>query len=137
MDEAIRRGLVNLFARLDGPMHFRFIVQPTVAILLALRAGIRDARAGEPPFLAALLHSREHRRARVRQAWRDIGKVFVLAAVLDFAYQVAAHHAVFFLELVITASLLALVPYTLVRGPVCRLARWFFALRERRHRRDR
>ncbi len=137
MDEAIRRGLVNLFARLDGPMHFRFIVQPTVATLLALRAGIRDARAGEPPFLAALLHSRENRRARVRQAWRDIGKVFVVAAALDFVYQVLVHDAVFLLELVVTASLLALVPYALVRGPACRLARWLFALRERRQARAR
>lgn len=68
----------------------------------------------------------------MRQAWRDIGKVFVIAAALDFTYQVSVHHAVFFLELVITASLLALLPYALVRGPACRLARWVFSLRERR-----
>jgi hypothetical protein len=123
MEEAIVRGWVNLLARLDGPMHVRFILQPTVAILLALRAGIRDARAGELPFLVALQRSPGQRRARLRQAWRDIRNVFLVAAALDCIYQIRAHHGVFLLELVVTATLLALVPYGLTRGPARRLAR--------------
>src|SRR3954451_5380247 len=48
--EAIERGWNNLIGRWDGPMSFRFLIQPAMAILFAIRAGLRDARQGEPPF---------------------------------------------------------------------------------------
>jgi hypothetical protein len=128
MEEILARGFRNLLGRLDGPMHIRLIVQPAVAILLGLRAGLRDARAGQPPFLAILCHP-EHRRERLRQAWRDIRSVFVAAAVIDAVYQTWVHHAIFFLELLVTATLLALVPYAFVRGAARRAGRAWLALR--------
>ncbi|MDF2694175.1 MAG: hypothetical protein K0S65_2558 [Labilithrix sp.] len=130
MEEAIVRGWVDLIRRLDGPMHLRFIVQPAVAIFLGLRAGLRDARAGEPPFVVAL-RDRERRRERLRHAWSDIGKVFVVSVVLDAIYQVWVQHGIFLFELLLTATLLALVPYGLVRGPTRRIARAWHALRTR------
>lgn len=132
MEEAIVRGWLDLIHRLDGPLHFRFIVQPTVAVLLGLRAGLRDARAGEPPFFEAL-RDRERRRERLRQAWSDIGKVFLVAVVLDAVYQVWVQHGIFLFELLLTATLLALVPYGLVRGPTHRIARAWRAPRARRN----
>lgn len=134
MEEAILRGWSNLLHRLDGPMHFRFIIQPVVAALLGARAGLRDARVGEPPLLVALVR-REHRarrRERLRHAWSDIGKVFIVAATLDATYQVWVHQGIFLLELLLTATLLALVPYGLVRGATCRLARAWRTVRARR-----
>jgi len=122
MHEILVRGWVDLLARLDGPLHFRFIVQPLVALLLGARAGIRDARAGEPPFLSALLRFPERRGQRVKEALRDVATLLLVAALLDSAYQVAVHRSIFLLELVITVALLALVPYLLVRGPMARLA---------------
>jgi hypothetical protein len=123
MDEVLARGWANLIGRLDGPMHFRFIVQPTVAVLIALRAGLRDARANRPPFLWTLYRNPEHRSEQLRDAWKQIGTVFVVAALLDSFYQLRVHASVFALELLTTATLLALVPYVLVRGPVARIAR--------------
>jgi hypothetical protein len=131
MEEAIARGFMNLLGRLDGPMHIRFIVQPAVAVLLALRAGMRDERAGEPPFLAAL-RQRERRRERLRQAWSDIGQVFLVSVVLDAIYQVWIQHGIFLLELLVTATLLALVPYGLVRGPARRIGH-AWRVRKARH----
>ncbi len=122
MEEAILRGIANLVARLDGPMHVRFILQPSVAILLAIRAGLRDAREGSPPFLFALV-TEGRRRERLRQAWSDIGTVFFVACVLDAIYQVWIHRSIYLLELLLTATLLALVPYALARGPAMRVAR--------------
>lgn len=122
MEEAILRGWVNLIGRLDGPLHFRFIVQPAVAAFLGLRAGLRDARAGEPPFVVALL-DRKRRRERLRQAWSDIRKVFFVSVMLDVIYQVWVQHGIFLFELLLTTTLLALVPYGLVRGPTRRIAR--------------
>ena len=122
MEEAIARGWMNLLARLDGPMHIRFIVQPAVAILLGVRAGVKDARADHLPFLVALRRA-EMRPEMLRQAWSDIGRVFLLSMVLDAIYQTWVHHGIFLLELLATATLLALVPYGVVRGPARRIAR--------------
>lgn len=129
MDEVLARGWTNLIARLDGPMHIRLIVQPLVAVLLAVRAGMKDARARRPPFLAAL-RRHEQRRERLRQGWSDIGKVFLVAAVLDAVYQTWVHGGIFLLELLVTATFVALVPYALVRGPARRIAGAWIASRE-------
>ncbi len=122
MHEILARGWANLLARLDGPLHFRFIVQPLVALFLGARAGIRDARAGEPPFLSALLRFPERRKQRIRDALRDVATLLLVAALLDSTYQVVVHRSIFLVELLITVALLALVPYLLVRGPMARLA---------------
>ena len=40
--EMISRGWDNFLARPNGPLNLRFYVQPTMAGLLALRAGIQE-----------------------------------------------------------------------------------------------
>jgi hypothetical protein len=121
VEEAIVRGWIHLLQRLDGPLHFRFIVQPTVAIVLGLRAGLRDARSGEAPFLAALWRG-GHRREQLQEAWADVGKVFLVAVAIDVVYELWIQRGIYPLELIVTATLLALVPYALVRGPARRVA---------------
>jgi hypothetical protein len=121
--EIFARGWANLLGRLDGPLHFRFVVQPLVAMILGARAGLRDARAGEPPFLWAVVRCSERRRERVLDGLRDLASVLVVAAVLDAAYQLVVHGGIFLFELLVTVAVLAIVPYALVRGPVARLAR--------------
>ena len=126
MEEALRRGWENLIGRYDGPMSFRFIIQPAMAIALAIWAGIRDARDGRPPFLWALFSNPSQRDELLRQSWKDIGKVFIVALILDSIYQVTVHAGIYALELLITATILALVPYAITRGPVtCLARRWF------------
>jgi hypothetical protein len=44
----------DMLARLSGPGRIRFLLQPTVAILLGSRDGVKDARMGLPPYLWAL-----------------------------------------------------------------------------------
>jgi protein-S-isoprenylcysteine O-methyltransferase Ste14 len=122
MHEILVRGWTDLLARLDGPLHFRFIAQPLMALFLGARAGIRDARAGEPPFLSALFRFPERRGQRMKDALRDVATLLLVATILDSAYQVAVHRGIYLLELLITVALLALVPYLLVRGPMARLA---------------
>ena len=124
LDEAFARGWDDLVGRWGGPMSFRLLVQPTVAILFAIRAGIKDARQNEPPFLWAVLSNPDSRPARLRQAWADVGTVFIVALILDSIYQVVVHAGIFTLELVVTATFLALVPYVVSRGLVTRIARW-------------
>jgi len=104
-------------------MTFRLIVQPAVAVLLAIRAGLHDARGGQPPFLWTVFSNPGRRHDLLRQARNDVGTVFIVALVLDSIYQVIVHSGIYVLELLLTATILALVPYVIVRGLVTRLAR--------------
>lgn len=103
-------------------MAFRFIMQPAVAILLAIRAGLRDARARGPPYFfwpAFLNLSRA--RELLRLVWKDVGKVFVVAYGLDIVYTLMVGRWVYPVQSLNVAISLALVPYLLVRGPVTRI----------------
>ena len=53
---------------------------------------------------------------------------FLLAITLDCIYQLMTIRFIYPLELLFTATLLALVPYALLRGPFNRLARVFLPL---------
>ena len=68
--EMISRGWENLLARPDGPLSLRFYVQPTMASLLALRAGIQDAREGRQGYLWAILTRPQRRLQLLHEGWR-------------------------------------------------------------------
>ena len=112
-----------LIGRTQGPLKMRLILQPSVAVLLALRAGIQDARAGRPPYFWAMLSDPALRRELIRSGWKDVSKVFVLATLLDCVYQWLVTHAIHPLQAIRIAIVLAIVPYLVVRGPVSRIAR--------------
>jgi hypothetical protein len=128
MDDILRRFWENLVGRSSGPMHLRLVIQPAVAGVLAIRAGLKDAREGRPAFLWSAVTNPADRPELLRQGARDVGKVFVVAVVLDAVYQLIVQRGVFLLELLVVAIVLAIVPYVLIRGPVSRLAA---ALRQR------
>jgi len=113
-----------LVHRVNGPMAFRFIVQPTVAVFLAIRAGLRDARAGRAPyFFWPAIVDPAHHRDQFRRAWEDVGKVFMVAWVLDVVYTLMVYRWVYPVQSLIVACALAMIPYLLVRGPVIRIVR--------------
>jgi hypothetical protein len=116
---------------LHGPLKFRLIIQPTVATILAIRAGIRDARLGRVPFSWALFSDKGHRKEHLRRGWRDIRKVFIAATIVDVIYQLVVSRQVRLLQALVVAAILALVPYLLLTGPINRLAR--LAAQRRRH----
>jgi hypothetical protein len=59
----------------------------------------------------------------LHEGWRGARTPFLAAIVLDCIYQIATVQFVYPLELLFTATLLALVPYALLRGPFNRIAR--------------
>ena len=122
MEDFFSRVLGNLIGRTEGPMKLRLIIQPLVACILAVRAGMRDARGGRAPYFWALAFNPDHRRELLRQGWKDIAKLFVAAVILDAVYQFIALPRVYPVEAIAVGILLAVVPYLLVRGPVTRLA---------------
>ena len=123
MADLIVRVVHNLGARLDGPMHLRFYLQPAMSALFAVRDGISDAKAGNPAYLWTVWSDKAKRRELLLNGWKGVGKVFLIAILLDAIYQIIEFRTFYPGEALITACLLALVPYILLRGPVNRIAR--------------
>jgi hypothetical protein len=121
--DMIIRGWDNFLARPNGALSLRFFVQPTMAGLLALRSGIEDAREGRQGYLWALLTNQQRRFELLHEGWRGARTPFLVAIALDVVYQVITVQFIYPLELLFTATLLALVPYGLLRGPFNRIAR--------------
>jgi hypothetical protein len=111
----------DVLARFDGPLHFRLIVQPLMAILFAVRDGSRDSREGRAAYLWSLATDPTQRRYLLESGWKGISKVFVLALVLDVVYQLMEWHTVKVLQALLTAIVLAVIPYAALRGPVNRV----------------
>jgi hypothetical protein len=113
----------DFVGRFDGPMHFRLFVQPLMAILFAVRDGRRDAQEGRSAYLWSLVSNPAQRRYLLESGWKGISNVFLLACVLDVVYQIMEWRALKPLQVLLTAVVLAAIPYVLLRGPVNRLLR--------------
>jgi hypothetical protein len=116
-----QRVIENLFARLDGPFHFRLIVQPLMATLFAVIDGIKDAKMGNPPYFWTVVFNPQHRKELLKLGWKRVSKIFIVAVVLDVIYQLKVNHWIYPGETLMVAIVLAIVPYFLVRGPINRL----------------
>jgi len=114
----------HLGIRLSGPLKFRFILQPGMAIFLAVRSGLKDVKDGKPAYFWALLTGNAaEREAMLKDGWKSMGKLFIAAIVMDLIYQYIVDRWVYPSEAVLVAVFLAVVPYLLVRGPINRIVR--------------
>ena len=82
MDDMWMRIASDMAARVSGPMKFRLVLQPTMAAIFAIRAGLADARAGRPPYFWTLVSDPAQRAYMIEDGWKSVGKVFVLATLL-------------------------------------------------------
>ena len=114
----------GLLVRIEGPMNFRLILQPLVALFFAFRDGVRDARERRSPYFWALFTKSAHRRDMLATAWESIGKVFFIAIILDFIFQYIVFHQFRVIGALLAGAILAIVPYVLLRGPVNRIMRF-------------
>ena len=111
----------DFISRFDGPLHFRLIAQPLMAIFFAVRDGRRDAREGRGAYIWKFVHKPEHRRQLLASGVKSISKVFLMALALDVAYQFLEWGGLKPLQALLTATVLAVVPYVVLRGPVNRV----------------
>jgi hypothetical protein len=123
MDDMWVRLAAAATARITGPMRFRLVLQPAMAAFFAVRSGVADARSGHTPYFATLLSDPANRVALAESGWKDVGKVFVLAIVLDAVYQFIESRHVSAVDAFMVAVVLAIVPYVVLRGLVTRLVR--------------
>jgi len=112
---------IEWFGRLGGPLNLRLLLQPTIAAIFGYRDGVKDALHGAPPYFWNVTHvSPEERQQLIRHGWASIGKVFVIAFVLDCLFQFLATGYVAVVGAIVAASILAILPYLFFRGAVNR-----------------
>ena len=121
--EVLTRIWHNMFDRPGGPFVFRFVLQPVMASIAALRDGLHDARTGRAPFLWTVLTDPARRRGRLDEALIATSRIVLLGLAIDMVYQFIEFDTFHPAEAVIIALLLAFVPYLVLRGLVTRIAR--------------
>lgn len=120
-----QRTWEDLIARPSGPLAFRFLLQPAMATVAAIRDGIKDARTGRSPYFWTVLSRPEERRARLDEGLKATARIIALGLIMDAAYQYLVLGKFYLGEALIVAFGLAFLPYLLIRGPVARLVRWW------------
>jgi hypothetical protein len=130
--DTIEMGRVHLFSRqfleeiprrFTGPGRFRFILQPMVAIVLGIRGGLADAKAGNPPYLFGLLFG-GRRRELLRSGMTAIRNLVAMAIIMDILFQLILFHSVHPGAAVVVGPILICFPYALSRALTRRLAWW-------------
>jgi len=118
----------DILARPGGPMTFRFILQPAMAAIAALRDGVSDARLGRTPYARAIFRGVDG--SRGERLWEGIvatARILILGMVMDGIYQWLVLKTFFPEQAVVVALLLAFAPYIALRGPIERIARHWIA----------
>ena len=130
--DAYDRGGIYLFSRaffedipkrLAGPGRFRFILQPTMAIILGILSGLADARAGRPPYLYGVLFHRGLRGELMRSGFETVANLLLMGILLDSVFQWVILGASYPGAALVVGPVLIVLPYTLARALSNRLAR--------------
>jgi hypothetical protein len=129
LHDIVVRQWSDLLARPSQALAFRFVLQPVMAAILAVRDGVKDAKLGRSPYFWAILRNPEERGPRMLEGLRASARVIVLAFVMDVIYQVMSFGVFYPVEAAVVVFVLAFAPYLLVRGPAARIARRWFAHR--------
>jgi uncharacterized membrane protein YjgN (DUF898 family) len=121
--EAFQRFWHDLLERPDGPMRFRFILQPLMAAIAAVHDGREDARTGRSAYFMTVLRNPQERVGRLREGLNATARIILLGLVMDVIYQLIVLRTFYPNEALVIALLLAFVPYLIIRGLVLRVAR--------------
>jgi hypothetical protein len=123
IQEILTRFWDQLIAQPSGPLAFRLILQPIMVTILAIIDGVKDARAGRPLYTWTLLTDPAQRAGYLREGLKRVSRVIVFALVMDAIYQFIVLRRFYPGEAFVTAFVVAVLPYLLIRGPIARLAR--------------
>jgi hypothetical protein len=119
-----REFLEDLPVRFTGRGRLRFILQPTIAIILGARGGVADARAGNPPYLFGLLFHGGRRAELARSGWASIRNLLAVGIILDLVFQLVLYRSVHPGAALVVGPIFIAGPYALSRALSNRVARW-------------
>jgi hypothetical protein len=113
----------DMLARLSGAGRLRFILQPTVALIIGIRDGIKDSRDGCPPFLLGLVSHRARRTELLRSAFTSVRDLVAVAIILDVISQFLIFDDVHPGAALVLGPVLIAVPYSISRALANRISR--------------
>ncbi|MBD3244348.1 MAG: hypothetical protein GF331_27400 [Chitinivibrionales bacterium] len=114
--EALTTFFTQMADRLTGPLSFRFILQPAIAVLLGVRDGRLDAKAGLPPFILDVLIHRQARKQRLGHALRSTLSAIVVGVIVDALAQYLIFRAIYPLQALLVGTVIIALPYAVARG---------------------
>jgi hypothetical protein len=118
-----RQFLEELPQRFSGPGRLRFILQPTVAIILGIRGGLADAKAGNPPYLFGLILGAGRRRELLRSGVIAVRNLVALGIMMDVVFQLVLYRSVHPGPALVVGSILICLPYAVSRALTLRVTR--------------
>src|SRR5215472_1605505 len=68
----------DLIERTDARMRFRFILQPLMAAIVAIRDGLKDARTGNQPYFWTLVSNPRERIRRLNEGLNATARIILL-----------------------------------------------------------
>jgi hypothetical protein len=101
---------------LSGKGQFRLILQPVMAVILGVRLGIADAKAGKAPFFFRLLTERHGRWKIFKESLSSAVIPLVLAVVIDSILQRITLGYIRPLGALVVGGILVWIPFVAVRG---------------------
>ncbi len=110
-------------AVLGGPGRLRFILQPLAAILLGIRDGRLDAKAGRPPYIFAVVAVREQRREGLTSGLKTLTRPLIVAILVDMVVQYLIFRSVHLWSALLVGALLIALPYAAARALTNRIVR--------------
>ncbi len=84
-------------------MAFRFILQPSMAAISAIRDGLRDARTERSPYLWTIVRDPHQRIARLREGLDATARIVLLGLAMDVIYQATVFNMFYPIEALIIA----------------------------------
>jgi hypothetical protein len=119
----IERFWSDLLDRPEGAMRFRFILQPAMAAILAVRDGLKDTRSGHAPYFMTVLRNPQERVGLLNEGLNATARIITIGLGMDVIYQAIALKTFYPNEALVVALLLAFVPYLIIRGLCARIWR--------------
>lgn len=106
----------DVVSRFIGPGRFRFVIQPTVAILLGIIGGKRDATAGRPPFFWRILYREAGWKETMKDGFDTISIMLIIGILADIVFQYILFGMVHIGPALLLGPILITIPYALARG---------------------
>lgn len=128
MEDWIKNFLEAVGIRHSGPMSFRLYLQPLMSLTYAIIAGVRDAKAGRRHYVVdglLLGKTKRSRKELLKELWRDVGKVIILAAIMEIIFEIIEFKMVYPFEVIKVVFYLAILPYIIFRGSSDRIISLF------------
>jgi len=124
--EVHQRFWADIMGRADGPMTFRFFLQPAMAAIAAAHDSVKDVREGHKAFFWTALWNPSQEKGRLREGLISTTRIMLLGIGMDVIYQSRVFDRFYPAEAVVIAILLAVFPYFVLRWIFEHVARLWF-----------